>query len=174
MDYKYIEQLLERYWAAETTEGEEKILRTFFSQSSLPERLERYRALFAYEEEQADVRLGEDFDKRLCQLAGEDGTVVKARRMSFAHRLRPFYHAAASVAIVTTLAIAAQRSFEGDKAPAGWDYNMAGYTDTYQSPQAAYDESVEALKLMQEGLKTAVADSAGLDCETRIMGGFEE
>ena len=36
MDYKYINQLLERYWAAETTLEEEKILRTFFSQTDIP------------------------------------------------------------------------------------------------------------------------------------------
>ena len=32
MDYKYIEQLLERYWEGETTLQEEAILRAFFSQ----------------------------------------------------------------------------------------------------------------------------------------------
>ena len=32
MDYKYIEQLLERYFAAETSLEEEHILRAFFSQ----------------------------------------------------------------------------------------------------------------------------------------------
>ena len=34
MDYKYIEQLLERYWACETTLEEEQILRAFFLQVS--------------------------------------------------------------------------------------------------------------------------------------------
>ncbi|MBQ4446467.1 MAG: pyruvate ferredoxin oxidoreductase, partial [Prevotella sp.] len=32
MDYKYIEQLLERYWQGMTTLEEERILRAFFSQ----------------------------------------------------------------------------------------------------------------------------------------------
>jgi hypothetical protein len=45
--------------------------------------------------------------------------------------------------------------------PVGWDYNTATYTDTYENPEVAYDESIEALKFIQEGLKTAVADSAG-------------
>jgi hypothetical protein len=48
MDYKYIEQLLERYWACETTLQEEAILRAFFSQEEIPEGLRKYQALFTY------------------------------------------------------------------------------------------------------------------------------
>ena len=36
MDYKYIEQLLERYWNCETSVEEEQILRIFFQQKELP------------------------------------------------------------------------------------------------------------------------------------------
>jgi len=36
MDYKYIEQLLERYWRCETSLQEEEILRLFFSQEEVP------------------------------------------------------------------------------------------------------------------------------------------
>ena len=32
MDYKYIEQLLERYWQCQTSVEEERILRDFFGQ----------------------------------------------------------------------------------------------------------------------------------------------
>ena len=39
MDYKYINQLLERYWKCETSLEEEEILRTFFSQDELPAEL---------------------------------------------------------------------------------------------------------------------------------------
>lgn len=42
MDYKYIEQLLERYWECETSEAEESILRTFFSQKDIPAELKRF------------------------------------------------------------------------------------------------------------------------------------
>ena len=47
MDYKYIEQLLERYWQCETTLEEEGILRTFFGQKDIPAELRPYQALFA-------------------------------------------------------------------------------------------------------------------------------
>ena len=49
MDYKYINQLLERYWKCETSLEEEDILRAFFSQDNIPAELERYKPLFVYE-----------------------------------------------------------------------------------------------------------------------------
>ena len=58
MDYKYIHQLLERYWKCETTIEEEQILRTFFSQGEVPVELLPYRSLFVYEKEQRDLQLG--------------------------------------------------------------------------------------------------------------------
>ena len=50
MDYKYIEQLLERYWKCETSLEEEEILRTFFSQKDVPASLLPYKDLFTYEQ----------------------------------------------------------------------------------------------------------------------------
>ena len=57
MDYKYIEQLLERYWNCETSVEEEQILRIFFQQKELPAHLRRYRSLFTYQEEAAGMKL---------------------------------------------------------------------------------------------------------------------
>lgn len=111
MDYKYIDQLLERYWNCETTLEEEEILRAFFSQDNVPVELLRYRQLFIYEdsEPQAD-RLGDDFDERLLQQVG-DGQPVKMRRMKITSRLMPLFRAAAMVAILLTLGNAVQMSF---------------------------------------------------------------
>ena len=55
MDYKYINQLLDRYWKAETSLEEEEILRAFFSQDELPAELKPYQALFSYEIGRAHV-----------------------------------------------------------------------------------------------------------------------
>ena len=69
MDYKYIEQLLERYWAAETTLEEEGVLRAFFTQKDIPAELEQYRDLFNYEtEETSGHHLGDDFDARILAM----------------------------------------------------------------------------------------------------------
>ena len=43
MDYKDIEQLLERYWQCETSIEEEATLRDFFSKEDVPAHLLRYK-----------------------------------------------------------------------------------------------------------------------------------
>ena len=73
MDYKYIEQLLERYFQCETTLKEEEILRTFFTQEDVPVWLMKYQSLFTYEAQKEEA-LGDDFDERPPaerKLAGE-------------------------------------------------------------------------------------------------------
>ena len=95
MDYKYISQLLDRYWQGETTLEEEQILRSFFSQLCIPEELQKYRSLFIYEQTEKHTNtLGDDFDERMMALIDEPET-VKARRVTMKERFAPFFKAAA-------------------------------------------------------------------------------
>ena len=71
MDYKYIEQLLERYWECQTTLEEEAILRNFFAQSDIPARLLPYAGLFQAEEHMANEHLSDDFDQRVMKAIEE-------------------------------------------------------------------------------------------------------
>ena len=114
MDYKYIEQLLDRYFEAETTLKEEQILKAFFEQSEeeLPESLRQYKPLFAAMEQ--DETLGDDFDARLLEMT-EEKMLVKARIISLSDRIRPLMRAAAVVAILLTLSTALNQSFKEDK-----------------------------------------------------------
>ena len=116
MDYKYLEQLMERYWNAETTLEEEEILRAFFSQEDIPAELSQYAPLFAYEhaEKAVDV-LGEDFDEKMLQMVGEaprSEERPQAQIISLRERLMPLFKSAAVVAIVLTLGNAAQVAFQ--------------------------------------------------------------
>ena len=72
MDYKYIEQLLERYWACETSLQEEQILRTFFQQEDVPAHLMAYKAIFDVQQEQTEASLDEEFDARMLQMVDND------------------------------------------------------------------------------------------------------
>jgi len=119
MDYKYIEQLLERYWECQTTREEETILRNFFRQEDVPASLLPYRQLFIEEDIMANEHLSDGFADRMLSLVGEDAPLLghrmergscKARRLTFMYRLRPFYRAAGLVAILLTIGNAAHQS----------------------------------------------------------------
>ena len=98
MDYKYIEQLLERYWACDTSVEEEQILRAFFRQKEIPAHLLPYKNLFAYEDAAQEVTLGKDFDERI--LSQVERHTVKVHRISLRRRMMPLFKAAAVVAVI--------------------------------------------------------------------------
>lgn len=159
MDYKYIEQLIERYFQCETTLQEEQILRAFFAdtEQELPQQLRQYQPLFAAMQP-ADV-LGDNFDERLMALTAESRqkqpATVKARTISFKERMQPLYRAAAVVAIILTLGNAMNITLRNDEAPTGDDINYAAYKDTYDDPAMAYDKMKDALLLISDGYSQA-------------------
>ena len=144
MDYKYINQLLERYWNCETSLEEEGILRAFFSQKDVPAELRQYQPLFAYQQLEAkEKHLGADFDNRLLAMIEEDEPIkVKARTITLTQRLKPLFKAAAVVAIFLTLGNAAQESFQTQQPSTT---GMAGYNK------------------VEKGASVALLDSAAID-----------
>jgi len=147
MDYKYIEQLLERYWNAETSLEEESILRTFFSQKDIPAEMEHLRPLFI--DEAVGETLDDDFDARIMQAIGTE-QVVKAREVSLTQRLMPLFKAAAVVAIILTLGGALQ---------APWD-------STWNTPEdyAAIQQvdTMNVIPVQAENISATASDSTGV------------
>ena len=140
MDYKYINQLLERYWQCETTLQEEAILRTFFSQDDVPESLMQYKALFTIQQDKEQA-LGDDFDARILAMVGQQESKQKAKVVSFTHRLMPLFRAAAVVAIILTIGNAAQAPWDR-----GWDDPKDAYARFQEQHQA---DSVNTLGTIQ-------------------------
>ena len=139
MDYKYIEQLLERFWQGETTLQEEAILRNFFSQpeaKDIPESLRKFQALFTVEQEEP---LGDDFDARILEMIGEEEP--KTKIVTLTSRLMPLFKAAAIVAIILTLGNAAQAPWNY-----GWDNPQDEYAKFHQQQNA---DSVNMLSPVQ-------------------------
>ena len=135
MDYRYIEQLMERYWEGETTLQEESILRTFFSQTDIPEDFRKFQPLFVCEM-QKEEPLGEDFDARILEQIGE---APVAKTVSLKDRLMPLFKAAAIVAIVLTLGNAAQAPWEIWEDP----------RDAYAKAKEQFSDSVNVLTTIQ-------------------------
>lgn len=164
MDYKYIEQLLERYWQCETSLEEEQILRTFFQQEGIPAHLLQYKKLFVYQQVQKEeVVLGDDFDTKI--LAMVEKPVVKARRLTSVSRFMPLFKAAAVVAIIFTLGNVAQHSFFTEEK---LDYDYDTYKDTYDDPQMAYKQISSALMMVSEGINKS-QDTISTDSLTKSV-----
>ncbi|WP_455673006.1 hypothetical protein [Phocaeicola sp.] len=135
MDYKYIEQLMERYWDCETSLEEEQILRSFFRQKDVPAHLLRYKALFAYQEAEKERGLGDDFDAKI--LAQVEKSVVKARRLTLRARFMPVFKAVAMVAVLFIVGTVVQRSMDGGDSDVVYVHDE--YHDTATDPQVAYE-----------------------------------
>lgn len=148
MDYKYIEQLMERYWQCQTTLEEEAILRAFFAQDDIPVHLLPYRQLFLAEHlEQSSVRLDETFDRRMLDIIESERT-VKAKTITLSQRLTPLFRAAAVIAMFITLGTAAQRAISTDNEyPAVEAYQSV----TVEGPSVAVNDTVkkDTAKLVQ-------------------------
>ena len=143
MDYKYIEQLLERYWQGETTLQEEAILRAFFCQPDIPDHLRKYQPLFALEKEEP---LGDDFDVRILEMIEEK---PQAKIVTLTSRLMPLFKAAAIVAIILTLGNAAQAPWNY-----GWDDPKDEYAKFHQ------EQTVDSVNLLNPMQAENVNDSA--------------
>lgn len=113
MDYKEIEQLLQRYWLCETSVEEEERLYAFFNGQDVPQCWERYKDLFAYRKVVLEEHLGSDFDERLLARI-KNAPSVKARRVTLISRLSPLLKAAAVVAIAVITGGVVQHSFLSD------------------------------------------------------------
>ena len=140
MDYKYIEQLVERYFDAETSLEEEQILRSFFSQEDIPAEMQQWAPLFANKDEDM---LGDDFEARILQQIGEtpQTAVVKAKEVKLTQRLMPLFKAAAVVAIILTLGGALQAPWDNS-----WDdpreYAVRQQVDTVAAVQPIQAENI--------------------------------
>jgi len=141
MDYKYIEQLLERYWQGETTLQEEAILHSFYSQASssensdIPQSIRQYAPLFTQEKE---MPLGDDFDARILSMTEQ--AEPKARIVMMTSRLKPLFKAAAIVAILLTI---------GNAAQAPWNYGWDNPNDEYAKFHQEHNDSVSILSPVQ-------------------------
>lgn len=128
----YISQLIDRYLDGETTEGEERALRGYFtnSENDIPEEWRAYKALFGFI---ADER----------QKAGvEEATETKVAPIKHKHRHALWLYvasAAASVAVIVGLTL-------------NHNHRSLNYVvidgEVYTSKTAVNDEALEALQMV--------------------------
>lgn len=159
MDFRYIEQLLQRYWQCETSLEEEERLRRFFSESDLPQHLLQYKDLFVYQHLQQQVGLGQDFDARVLAAVepseSAEPVVVKAKRLTLTSRLAPLLKAAAVVALVLWLGNVAQHSIYGEPKEMAVATDTIGKQITTPSVALSGDAAIAREKQILDSLQQA-------------------
>jgi hypothetical protein len=82
METAEIKRLLEKYWLADSSLEEEAQLAAYFRQPDIAVEFESVRELFAWREEETQVKPGEDFDQRLLlRLAASGAEAEGASRV---------------------------------------------------------------------------------------------
>lgn len=146
MDSKHIEELLEKYWNAETTLEQEQELRAFFQSSNVPENLSEAAMLFRYFETEKSKKLNENFDadvtKKLQQRQG--GKIV-----SMTNWFRVARIAAGIVVMVAAVYLVGQQVRKGKDIP-----------DTESDPQLAFEETKKALMMISKNFHKAEKEAS--------------
>ena len=170
MDYKHIEQLLERYWQCETSTEEENSLREFFMGNDVPKELEPYRDIFVYQSVQQKVEISSGFEERLFNAIEESSCKIK--KVSFTTRIAPLFRAAVFVGVFLLVNNLAQQSMVKDEV---LDYDYNAYKDTYTDPEIAYKKVSAALMILSEGLnKTTVQSTDSIEANRQEITEHEE
>lgn len=142
MDSDKINELLQRYWEAETSLEEEQQLRAFFgheSFESLPENLKEAAGLFQYFETQKKLGLDDaSFDKTIRKKIEPKGKLISMVQIA---RLA----AGLFVVVAATYFIREEVRKAYPDEP----------TDTYNDPKVAFEETKKALMMISNSFNKA-------------------
>lgn len=106
MEKATINKLLEKYWRAETSVEEERVLAAYFKGPAVDSDLLPYAGLFAYFDEESQVSPGPDFDARILRavesagLAGAEPLMPARERSSWLGSFNGGMMAAAAAVLV--------------------------------------------------------------------------
>ena len=130
MELDRIEQLLEKYFEAQTSIAEEKELKEYFSSSDVAQHLERYKPIFGY----AHQAKQEQFSATISLKTNKRNRVV-------------WISVAASVIVLLGVSLFTYNHYKQTKS------NDLG---TYDDPEIAYKETQKALALISEHVNKGI------------------
>jgi len=150
-NYKYIEELLDKYWACESNLEEENTLRKFFSQEQqLPAHLQQYQPLFMYQQEEREIRLPADFE---AQLLAKITTHLAPRTSHPVPRIRYrtsfFFKIAAGLLLLLSIGFFAQQYRKTQEQAAARETVIAAIgmlADNLQQGETMIDDGLKQLE----------------------------
>jgi hypothetical protein len=156
MEQAEIKALLDKYWQAETSLEEERQLADYFRRPEIDPALEPLRSLFDWRAAEAELRPGEDFDRRMLERIGQ--APVSAIPVRLLRLPSIGYAAAAAVILCICISFFLRLSSPGP----GSSIAIATSTpppaaiheikDTYDDPQKALAAVRHALLIASNGI----------------------
>ena len=145
MNIDKINELLERYYNAQTTESEEEELKSFFLGEEVPQQFAAEKEMFLQmQSHTADADVPEDLEERLSKSIDRWNAQEQASRNRRIYRLRSIAGIAASALIALSFCW-----YLYEPAPAR--------KDTCATPEEAYMEAQKALTLFSAALNKGMA-----------------
>jgi hypothetical protein len=155
MEQTEITVLLEKYWRAETTVEEERVLTAYFRQGEIPADLEPVRGLFAWREEEAELKPGADFDRRMLvrieEMEDADRLGVREVRGRVIGRFSIRFAAAAAIILCLGIGLLIPMISRVPEHPVAATAITDTYTDPNQALAAVRRALVVASVRMNEG-----------------------
>lgn len=151
MDSKQIEQLLEKYWNAETSLEEEKDLHQFFQGNDVPENLKDTSALFRYFETEKSRMLNEKFDAVVTKQIKlrHEGKIVSMTNW--------FQMARVAAGVIVVVAAVYLIGHEVRKS------SPNEITDTESDPKLAFEQTKKALMMISKNFHKAQNEASKIN-----------
>lgn len=140
MEFKLINQTLEKYFEGETSLAEEAQLRAFFNNGKVPTEYEKFRPLFAATDDLQKNSPSENFtDVLLDRLENEKGRQKKRQLWTYVSRI-------AAVFLLCVMSYFAYQQTQENV------YASNLEVDTHTNPEEAYQDAKDALILVSSKL----------------------
>ncbi len=140
---KHIEELLAKYYRAETSIAEENTLSAFFQAGDFPDHLSADARLFGYYTNKKENSLSGEMEAKLDRMI--DGS--KPRKLTLGMGLKYYWISGAAAVILILLGIFVDKKILENPA-------FEVRQDTYEDPYLAYIEAKKVLYLVSEKLNT--------------------
>ena len=166
MDFKDIEQLLEKYWNCETSLEEEKQLREYFLREDIPAQWKEASELFRYfEHQKADRLTGDAFDEEVIGKVQGHRPAGKGASLIF-----NVGRIAAGLLVMVAATYFIRQEIRKSYPPE--------VADTYSDPKLAFEETKKALMMISKGFGNAQKETRKIsifnEAERKIEGKKEE
>ena len=138
MDYRKIEELLKKYWNAETSIEEEKELKMYFrnNEADLPNHLKEVANLFLYYDREKAGRTDRSFDRGLFSHLDDYTSYKINNSRNFS---KSFLKIAAAIVFVILISIGVQQLIVNNNP------EKTVVASTYEDPEKAFEETKRAL-----------------------------